>query len=323
MNCINGGPSATLKEIKDGKAVIDWTDFDRWMDLAMKAGLDKMADGYGGLSLNGLPRDSGPDCIAKTEKDAQARFGMSFKDVLKIAFAEFDKHQKDKGYPRRAYYFLDEPRAEWGNIDSAAELIKVYTAACPDTLFSGYYSPGGRRDDYFKTMPMSIAHASAHTLKLTKDAGKLLWEYDGQNVRYNIGRYCYVASRAGLAGYLRNGYMFVCGDPYFDFSADEASWCVVYPSRHGLNGTTGWERTGEGVTDYRYLEMCGRLIKKARDAGKAKAEADAAEAYMKGTLKDIDIEKKETAKLTPQQYDEFRHALTGHIAALSKAMDEK
>lgn len=323
MNCINGGPSAKLSEIKDAKAVIDYTDYDRWMDMAMKAGLDKMADGYGGLSVEGLPRDSGPDCIAVTEKDAQARFGMSFKEVLKIAFADFDKHQKDKGYPRRAYYFLDEPRAEWNNIDSAAELIKVYTAACPDTLFSGYYSPGGRRDEYFKTMPMSIAHAGKHTLELTKSAGKMLWEYNGENVRYNIGRYLYVASRAGLAGYLRNGYMFVCGDPYFDFSADEASWCVVYPSKNGLNGTTGWERTGEGVTDYRYLAMCDRLIKKARSENKAAAEADAAEAFMKANLKDIDIDNNKTAKLTPAQYDEFRHTLAGHVTALVKALGEK
>ena len=324
MNCINGGPDAKLTEIRDGKAIIDYSDYDRWMDLAMKQGLDKMADGYGGLCVSGLPRDSGPNCIAVTEKDAQARFGMSFKDVLKIVFADFDKHNRDKGYPRRAYYLLDEPRPEWGNVESAAELIKVYTSACPETLFSGYVFPGGKRDEYFKTMPLVISNASTHTLELTRSAGKMLWEYNGENVRDNIGRYCFVASRAGLSGFLRNGYMFVCGDPYFDFSADEASWCVVYPSRRGLNGTCGWERTAEGVTDYRYLAMCDRLIRKARGAGRGPVpQADAAEAYMKQTLKVIDIDKRDTAKLTAPQYDEFRHTLAGHIAALSAALGEK
>jgi hypothetical protein len=69
--------------------------------------------------------------------------------------------------------------------------------------------------------------------------------------------------------------------------------------------------------------MCDRLIKKARAENKAAKEADAAEAYMKETLKAIDIENRQTAKLTPPQYDEFRHALAGHIAALTAALGEK
>ena len=323
MNCVNGGPNANLKEVKDGKAVIDYADMDRWLTLAVKAGLTHMADGYGGLDVAGLPRDSGPDCIAKTEKDSQARYGMPFKDLLRIVYGDYEQHMKDKGFPRRAHYILDEPRPEWNNIQPAAELIKVYTSACPDFLFSGYYSSGAGRDVYFQTMPISIAHAGKLELKLTKEAGKQLWEYDGQNVRYNIGRYLFAASRTGLAGYLRNGYMFVCGDPYFDFSADEASWCVVYPSRNGINGTVGWERTGEGVNDYRYLAMCSRLIQKARKAGVAAAEADAAEAYMTETMKTVNTDNRVSAALDPDQYDAFRHALGQHIAALNKALEVK
>ena len=170
----------------------------------------------------------------------------------------------------RLHYFRDEPMADFGNVEACAELIKVMVKASPETMFSGYYSTGDGRDVYFQTMPVSIAHTNRIALKLAKEAGKQRWEYDGQRVRYNIGRYAFVEARAGLKGYLRNGYMYVNSDPYFDFSDDEASWCVVYPSRKGINASVGWERTGEGVDDYRYLAMCERLIKKARAADKAK-----------------------------------------------------
>ena len=114
--------------------------------------------------------------------------------------------------------------------------------------------------------------------------------------------------------------MYVDTQPYFDFSDDEASWCVVYPSRHGINTTVGGERTGEGVTDYRYLAMCQRLIQEARAHHKAQAQADAAEAYLKDTLKDVRIEDRPSAGLSPEGFDTFRHALGGHIAALIKAL---
>ena len=90
-----------------------------------------------------------------------------------------------------------------------------------------------------------------------------------------------------------------------------------------MNGTCGWERTGEGVTDYRYLEMCDRLIKQARAANKAVREAGAADTYLEETLKGIDLENRASAKLTPQGYDEFRHVLAGHIVALLGALGEK
>ena len=83
-------------------------------------------------------------------------------------------------------------------------------------------------------------------------------------MRHDIGRWAFVAARAGMKGFLRNGYMYVCSKPYFDFSDDEASWSVVYPSRHGLSDTVGWERTAQGVNDYRYLLTCERLIRQAR-----------------------------------------------------------
>ena len=321
MNAITGGPGAVLKGVKDGKADIDYIAMDRWMALAIKHGLTMPGDSYQGLDVAGVPTDHTRDAVARCEAAAREKFGVSYEELLRIVYGDIERHAREKGWPKRVYYFLDEPRPEYRNVESCAELIRIRTRACPDTLFSGYYSTGQGRDVYFETMPVSIAHVNKLSLELVAKGRKQLWDYSGSRVRHDIGRWAFAAARAGMKGFLRNGYMYVCSDPYFDYSDDEASWSVVYPSKSGVSDTVGWERTAQGVNDYRYLLTCERLIRKAREAGRATREADAAEASMKATLKPVAIEDKDSARLSPSQVDEFRHTLAGHIAALGKAME--
>jgi len=319
MNAVTGGPGAVLTGVKDGKAVIDYADMDRWMALAVKHGLTHPGDSYQGLTVRGIPRDSRD--LKANQRIAQSKYGVSYPELIRIAFADLQAHAKRNHWPPRVHYLLDEPRPEWGNVESALEMTKIWLKAAPGVMFSGYYSLGQGRDPYFQVMPVSISHFKTQALELTKQAGKQLWDYDGNRARHNIGRWAFAASRAGLAGYLRNGYMYVNSDPYFDFSDDEASWCVVYPSRRDtVNATVGWERTGEGVDDFRYLEMLDRLVKQARRAGKAGAAADAAEAYLTRTLAPIDLEKRSSADLAPAAFDAFKADLARHIIALTKAL---
>jgi len=322
MNAITGGPSAQLRGVKDGKADIDYTAMDRWMALAVKHGLTMPGDSYQGLDVAGIPADTSKDAVARCEAASKEKFGVSYEELLKTVYGDVESHAKEKGWPKRVYYFLDEPRPEYRNVEPCAELIKIRTRACPTTLFSGYYSTGQGRNVYFETMPVSIAHVNKVALELTANAKKQIWDYSGDRVRHDIGRWAFVAARAGMRGFLRNGYMYVCSMPYFDYSDDEASWSVVYPSRNGLNDTVGWERTAQGVNDYRYLLTCERLIRRAREAGKAAKEAEAAEAFLRATLKPIAVEDHDSARLSPAQYDEFRHALAEHIAALRRAMGQ-
>jgi hypothetical protein len=319
MNAITGGPGAVLRGVSGGKADIDYTQIDRWMALAVKYGLTMPGDSYQGLDVSGLPTDHGPDCVARCEAAARERFGVSYEELLRIVYGDLDRHARQKGWPKRVYYFLDEPRPEYGNVKSCGEMIKIRTRACPGMLFSGYYSTGDGRDVYFETMPVSIAHVDNLSLELVAKGRRQLWDYSGTRVRHDIGRWAFVAARAGMKGFLRNGYMYVCSQPYFDFSDDEASWSVVYPSKRGLSDTVGWERTAQGVNDYRYLLTCSRLVEKARRLGRGAAAADAAAAFLAETLRPIAIDDKDSARLSPRGYDEFRRVLAGHIMALNRA----
>ena len=318
MNAVTGGPIAVLHGIRDGRADIDYNRIDRWMALARKHGLTMPGDSYQGLDVAGLPTDHTRDCVARCEAAARQQFGVSYEELLRIVYGDLERHARQKGWPPRVYYFLDEPRPEYGNVRSCAELIQIRTRACPGTLFSGYYSTGAGRDVYFETMPVSIAHVDQRSLELVAKGHKQIWDYDGNRVRHDIGRWAFVAARAGLKGFLRNGYMYVCSMPYFDFSDDESSWSVVYPSSRGLSDTVGWERTAQGVNDYRYLLTCERLIRDARRSGRSTAEADAAEVFLQETLRPIQIDHKESARLSAGQYDEFRRRLARHVADLSR-----
>jgi hypothetical protein len=322
MNAVTGGPSATLRGVKDGKADIDYTAMDRWMAMAVKLGMTMPGDSYQGLDVSGLPGDNSKDCMANCEQQAKQRFGIGYAELVKIVYGDLEKHAKEKNWPKRAYSFIDEPRPESGNVGPCGEMIKLRTQASPETLFSGFYSTGDGRDPYFEMMPVSIAHINTLSLQLVKKAHKQLWDYSGNYVREDIGRWAFMAARMGMTGFLRNGYMYVCSMPYFDFSDDEASWSCVYPSRNGINDSVGWERTAQGVNDYRYLLTCERLIAKAKKAGKTGPEVDAAETYMKETLKPVTLDDKDSAKLTGQQYDEFRHRLAELIIGLKKAIGE-
>jgi hypothetical protein len=324
MNAVTGGAGAgaDLRAVEDGRPVIDYTRMDRWLALAAGHGLTMAGDAYQGLDVAGVPNDHGKNAVARNEALAREKFGVSYAELIALVYGDVARHAREKGWPPRVYSFLDEPRPEYGNIEACGELIRIRTAASPGTLFAGYYSTGDGRDVYFETMPVSITHVTRHALQLAARAGRQVWEYAGGGARHDIGRWCFAASRQGLRGYLRNGYGYVCSDPYFDFSDDEASWTMVFPSRDGISDTVGWERTAQGVDDYRYLATCDRLVRKARAEGRAAREAEAAARHLAETLAPVEIDRRETARLPPDACDAFREALAGHIDALGRALGE-
>jgi hypothetical protein len=317
MNAVTGGPGMTLTSITDGKADIDFTATDHWLALANKHGLTRAGDSYQGLDVN-LWRTQKKEGLTENDKHAKESFGVSFPDLIKIVYGTIEGHAKEKQWPPRSYALLDEPRTEFGDIESARILTELHIKNAPNSKFSGYYSGGEGRDEYFKIMPISIAHHTEETLKLCKDNGKEAWTYDGGGQRCDIGRWMYVAQSKGLSGFLRNGYQYTNSDPYYDFSDSEGSWAQVYPAKDGIADTIGWERTAEGVKDFRYLKTLRSKIDAARRAGKLTAEADAAEAFLTNTLKPIKIDDSGTANLKPEDWAKFRSELISHIVTLSK-----
>ncbi|MFC1582225.1 glycoside hydrolase domain-containing protein [Planctomycetota bacterium] len=314
MNALTGGPGFKLKGIKDGKAEIDFTDADRWMALANRYGLTMRGDSYQGFDVQlGFWVSQGPDCMAQNEANARRLYGISFSELIGIVYAEVQTHAEEAGWPPRSYYLLDEPRPEHGNVQSALEYLKLCLKAAPKTLFTGYYSPGAGREPYFQSASISIAHHTEASLAACIKAGKEAWTYCGGGGRGDIGRWLFVARRKGLTGFLRNGYMYVNADPYYDFSDVEGAWSRVWPTFDGIASTVGWERTAEGVMDYRYLKTLQARIEAAGKNPAKQAAVKAAEEFLRATLKDVTLGKTSSGDLSPEGWTAFRAGLIRHL----------
>ena len=59
------------------------------------------------------------------------RLANSYEDLLRIVYGDLQRHARQQGWPQRVYYFLDEPRPEYWNVQPCAELIADVRAADP------------------------------------------------------------------------------------------------------------------------------------------------------------------------------------------------
>ena len=306
-----------LKSIANGAAVIDFTDADRWMEMAKKYRMTMPGDSYQGFDVDfGFGIDTRENCIATNEERAKQKWGMGFGEVIKIAYAEVERHAKEKGWPKRSYYFLDEPRPEYRNVDSCRELIEFYVKNAPGTTFSGYYSPGAGRDPYFKLMPLSIAHHSEESLKTAVESGHLAWTYSAVG-GHLFGAWLELARSKGLTGFT-TGFYYPCSIPYYDFSDVEGAWGLCLPSKNGINPTVEWERLADRIDDYRYIKTLRMRAAAWKSAGDANAAMAAeAEKLLNDTSKLVSVEPHGTPAVDAAGWRAWRSGIVACIEKMS------
>ncbi|MGH7144035.1 MAG: DUF4402 domain-containing protein [Planctomycetota bacterium] len=319
FNALTGGPGMRLTGVQGGQAQIDFGDADRWMALAKKHGLTMPGDSYQGFDVNmGFYVSQAKDCMATNEKHAQEKWGVSFADLVKMVYAKVAEHAKEQGWPERSYYLLDEPRPEFGNIDSALALLKLYAQAAPETRFSGYTTVRSEgRDRYIPYLPVVISHPTEAEMKAVKAAGKEIWDYDVAIPGHEFGRWLYAAQRKGLSGF-DIGFMYVNSTPYYDFSDTEGSWGIVQPAPDGDIATTKWERFAAEVNCYRYLKTLQEAVSAAKQVGKNAAAVQAGQAFLDQLVASVEVGKHASAHLDDAEWAKFQTELVGDIQAVEK-----
>ncbi|MFB3893090.1 MAG: glycoside hydrolase domain-containing protein [Phycisphaerae bacterium] len=275
FNALTGGPGMKLKAIKEGKADIDFADADRWMDLARKYGLTKLGDSYQGFDVDlGFARDRSPEGAKNNEAAAKAAYNMTFAEVLKAAYAAVEQHAKDKNWPPRAYYLLDEPSGPL--VEAGRVFVEAHVKNAPGSKFSGYYAPGDKtnhREVFYGLLQLSILSSfNEEVLKTIHAAGNQTWIYINpgytsfENFRHLYGRWLFHAHARGLDG-ATGGYFYPSTVPYYDMSDIEGSWGLVYPSKDGMNPTVWLEKVALGINDYRYLKTLKARLDAAKKIG--------------------------------------------------------
>ena len=335
FNALTGGPGMKLRGVKHGQADINFADADRWMELARKHGLTKLGDSYIGFDVNlGFAVNGEANGLAANEHNAKSSYRLSFGDLLKITYGAVEQHAKEKNWPPRAYYRIDEPNGE--AVKATRKLVEQYVKNAPGSKFSGYYAPaaaGSPRDCFYSLLQLSIlSTVTEPILKTIHQAGNQSWIYINPcytavlNFRHLYGRWMFMAHQRGLDG-VTGGFYFVDTVPYYDMSDLEGAWGVVYPSKDGVNGTVWLEHISLGINDYRYL----RTVKSRLDAAKKKDPNNPAVAEAESFLAEMDkacsLEQdpymSSKALATPADFASLRERATKLIQDLAKNLGNK
>lgn len=324
-----------LKRIVNGKAEVDFTQADRFMELARAAGFMQELNGYGvGTGFN---------MKVPVDYDAEAkRFGVgTYAEIVKAYFDAVRAHAKEKNWLPICFCTDDEyivhPN---GNPETLAGLQRVLQENAPGFHFVAYDSA------YLEEQPQQRAAREKMIADIDtwgpglhgeRDAaavknGHRLWLYNTGMNRFTFGAYMFFARKkhnvSGFFQWVYNG-----GGTYTNFylaSHQEANYGVTYPSTRGLRSTPVWERILGGCNDHRYLETAWQLIEQAKTSGKGSAEADALKAVIEKTFAQmrfgkpnadaISGEGKADNPMTPEGMDAFRRSVAEGIVKLQQAI---
>ncbi len=330
FTALTGGPTMKLRGIKDGKPDINFTDADRWMELARKYGLTKLGDSYTGFDVNlGFGRDGSANGMAANDQNAKAAYGMTFGELLKVTYAAVEQHAKEKNWPPRAYHLLDEPSGP--AVDSNKILVESHVKNARGTKFSGYYAPAdsaSKRDCFYPLLQLSVmSTVTEPILKTIHDAGNQTWIYINPgytsflNFRHLYGRWAFMAHQRGLDG-VTGGFYFTNTVPYYDMSDIEGSWGVTYPSKNGINSTVWLEQISQGINDYRYLKTLKAKLDATQKKGSSVPAIVEAQTFLADVDKACSLDKdpytSSKALASPSDFASLRERATRLIVELSR-----
>lgn len=284
MTSFDPAISAPITAVKDGKAIIDFAAMDRWMDMAKAAGFTKELLGYAtgtGFPLRPQATDDGSG-----DKAAQA-FGLKdYAELVKVYFAAFKEHAKEKGYLPICFASDDEYLIHPGStIEGCAKFHKILKENAPGFRFVALdsISPDEKPElipqwtDMLKQV--DTWGAGLHSPKMSEvlgKAGSRLWLYNTGMDRFTFGTYMFWAHhKNGVQGFFQWIYPSSGTLSAYDLlSHIEGNFGVVVPSSRGLRPTLAWERIRAGCNDHRYLQTAWDLIA-ANKTGPKAADAKA------------------------------------------------
>jgi len=327
--------SLPLQRFANGKAEIDFSSADRFMELARAAGFTQELLGY---ALNRGFRMTVP-----VDMDAEAKkFGApSYGELAKAYFDAIREHAKAKNWLPICYCTDDEYIAHTTDSLKLAELHRVLQQAAPDFHFVALdtaYFDGDAQHRAEREQTVSGIDTWSPGLHSQRDedivmkAGHRLWLYNTGMNRFTFGSYMYFArTKHHVTGFFQWVYPTIgtCTNFYLA-SYNEAHYGVVYPSTHGLRASTVWEWIRAGCNDHRYLETATKLLAQAQASGKGAAEAKALKdlidtalgklAFGKANADAISGEGKANNPFSPENMEAFHRNVAEALVKLQAAL---
>ncbi len=313
-----------------GEVLVDYTDFERHMDLLVEAGFDGPAHWRG---IYQLPRSL--RSLGVTTATLEAVYVDAVRTVLEKA--------DEKGWPDIYFFPVDEP---FGRADKEAEfywlapLVKQVPGALVEVSLNGAEVLPPEADPLtdvrFYNGWSVDAWLPVHTFEeIAADArasgDRLGYYYNTRGVggrpefsRVTFGLYAWNSPFPEQGVWT---YRHFVGDPYDDTDGNTGDTAYAYPDPERNYAPTlptlRWEGVREGIDDLRYLYTLEQAVAEARgDPAKAEALAQA-QALLDRLRADLNGYGPEAraiiAYFEPEDYRRYRWDIAQAIAALQEA----
>jgi Glycoside hydrolase 123, catalytic domain/Carbohydrate family 9 binding domain-like/Glycoside hydrolase 123 N-terminal domain len=279
----------TYKVGEASKFQFDFSVFDRYVEMMMKAGIDKsiqcfsMVDGPGRTSLCNIgyiDTATGKLRVCPTNVGDAA-----YRDVWGAFLPALVRHLKEHGWLERTYIGFDEkPQSIINGIFSVlkadAPELKVALAGGSSGQESGtvgdltlFYGALSHRDVVRRLLEerRTVGPTTFYTACGTASPNTFIY-----SPQWESRMFPWIAFQSGLAGYARWAYQ---SWPTDVWKQPESRWhsgdsFFVYPGEDGPIDSTRWELMRQGIEDFEALDM---LKQKIADLRKDPARADEAE----------------------------------------------
>ncbi|MCW8133466.1 MAG: hypothetical protein KIS92_24190 [Planctomycetota bacterium] len=340
---VDPGVPVPLTSYANGKAAVDFSKMDRFMELARAAGFTQ--------ELNGYSVGTGVSLRVGVDQDAEARrFGAgSYRELVKAYFDAVREHAKEKNWLPIAFCTDDEYVVHpGGKPEVLAAHHRLLQECAPDFRFVAFDSamleekPETRAAHEKMIGEIDTWAPGVHSPRdfAAVKEGHRLWLYNTGMNRFTFGTYQFFAHRKyKVSGFFQ--WVYSGGGTYGNFylaSHNEAHYGVVYPSTRGLRSTPTWERIRLGCNDHRYLQTAWSLIDQVLNPGqgtaqekqKGAAEAAALKASIEKVFAQLKFgnlnadaisgEGKADNPMTPEAMESFRRQIAEGIVKLQEAM---
>ncbi len=281
------------------KFQFDFSVFDRYVEMMMKAGITKsiqcfsMVDGPGSTSLCNIgyiDTTTGKLRVCPTRVG-----GPKYREVWKAFLPAFVRHLKQRGWLNRTYIGFDEkPQSIMNGIFS---VLKSDAPELKVALAGGTSSQESSTVGDLTINWRALAHPAVvrHLVEERRNVGPTTFYTACSPASPNTFIYSplwesrllpWIAFRYGLTGYLRWAYQSwpdnVWKQPRNRWHTGDSF--LVYPGKNGPIDSTRWEMIRQGIEDYEALEMLKHKIAELRLNPAHAAEAASLEKRMRNAI---------------------------------------
>ncbi len=318
-NSVSSGFECPIKAVSAGIAELDYSKMDKTISVLKKVGLDKYRHIGNAINL-----------FVELNQLGLQDFTPEYNAAYKSALQQMRDHAAKQGV-RLCFWLVDEPRETmlntWNrNLADTLKLAKLGKEAgvetYQDVMTDEQFTPEQRTSiiSAFDIMsPHGVKKYCPLIIEETKKLKKQLWFYNT-----SIDRFGFSTWKHNAVG--RTEWAYNCGlneltakniDTWSSTRMGDPACSIIYPAKNEVIPSPSFERSSQGIIDYRYVYTLEQAIKALRETGSAEGKKAANSAQAKlDIIKEAAPAYADTPVPDPTIQDSWRRTVAEEIVKL-------